>query len=902
MPWWPIDLKGTRAICVLALFCVLVQSNGEAQIKPIRRVLILNEVGNPYPGIAMINGGIQAALNDSPYRLEFYSEYMDTGLFPDPADQRKFRDFFLHKYQNRKPDVIITVGPSPLKFMQEVHQRAFPGVPIVFCLPLGAAPGAPALDSDFTGVENDMAPAKTLEIALRLRPGTKHVVVVNGGIRDFDKHELSSIKQELKGFTDQLDITFMTELAMPDLLERLRHLPSHTLVLLGTVSLDAAGNRFTSRDYGPIVDAASAPVFSLFDVHINHGEVGGYLSSLGGQGRVGGAAALRILRGDKPQDIPRVEGVNTYMFDWRALQRWGLKESDLPPGSVVLNKPLSVWEANKRYIIASIFLLLLQAVIIAGLLWQRVKRRKSEQDLNWRLQFESLISHFSSTFINLREEEVNANMKQNIARLGNFLELDRISLFEFSPDGRQMEAIFSWNRTGVADPPATVGTDDLPWWRGQLLRGEVSLASDLDDLPEEALAEKEYFRQLGILSAASIPLKMAGDVNGTISFVSTRRRISWKPDVVSQLQVVGEILWSALQRKRAVGILRESEERFRLVANTAPVLIWMSGPDKLCNYFNQSWLDFTGRTLEAELGNGWSEGVHPEDLKNCLDIYTRAFDLRESFKMQYRLRRHDGEYRWVLDIGVPRLNPDGLFAGYIGSCIDVTEGKLAAEALAGVGRRLIEAHEEERTWIARELHDDINQRIALLAIQLDQLDNHPSNSGVEVPDIRKIRQQLSDLGEDIQALSHRLHSSKLEYLGIVSAASGFCKELSEQQKVEINFSHSGIPHSVPKEISLCLFRVLQEALTNAVKHSGERHFRVELHGTSSEIQLTVSDLGVGFDQQVAVDRCGIGLVSMRERLQLVGGEFFVNSKPGGGTTIRALVPHLAEKHRATAAG
>jgi ABC-type uncharacterized transport system substrate-binding protein len=209
----------TRAISVLALCCALVQSNSNAQSKPIRRVLILNEVGTSYPGIPIINQGIQAALNGSPFRIEFYSEHMDTGLFPDPADQQEFRDFYLRKYQNRKPDVIITVGPSPLRFMQEMHQRAFPGVPIVFCLPALGAPGAPALDADFTGVENDMASAKTLEIALRLQPGTEHVVVVGGGIEDFDKQELRSVKQQLKAFTDHLDITYMTGLAMPDLLK-----------------------------------------------------------------------------------------------------------------------------------------------------------------------------------------------------------------------------------------------------------------------------------------------------------------------------------------------------------------------------------------------------------------------------------------------------------------------------------------------------------------------------------------------------------------------------------------------------------------------------------------------------------------------------------------------------------
>jgi signal transduction histidine kinase len=204
---------------------------------------------------------------------------------------------------------------------------------------------------------------------------------------------------------------------------------------------------------------------------------------------------------------------------------------------------------------------------------------------------------------------------------------------------------------------------------------------------------------------------------------------------------------------------------------------------------------------------------------------------------------------------------------------------------------LIEAHEEERTRIARELHDDINQRIALLSVQLGQWARHRPNLGVEVTDhISHVSQELSDLGKDIQALSHRLHSSKLDYLGLAAAADGFCRELSERQNVDINFSHAGIPRNLPKEISLCMFRVLQEALQNAVKHSGVRHFKVELSGNSGDIQLSVSDLGVGFDPQDAMSSRGLGLISMRERLQLVGGEFSIQSEPGHGSTICARVP------------
>jgi PAS domain S-box-containing protein len=363
------------------------------------------------------------------------------------------------------------------------------------------------------------------------------------------------------------------------------------------------------------------------------------------------------------------------------------------------------------------------------------------------------------------------------------------------------------------------------------------------------------------------------------------------------------IIRDITERKQAENAVRESEQRFRLVANTAPVLIWMSGTDKLCNYFNQPWLEFTGRPLEAEMGNGWTDGVHPEDLKRCLDTYTQGFDRRESFQMQYRLRRQDGEYRWVVDIGVPRFNPDGSFAGYIGSCIDITDRRRTEEALANMGRRLIEAHEEERTWIARELHDDINQRIALLAIELERWNQCLPESAVDLHDhIHHARERLSDVAKDIQSLSHRLHSSKLEYLGIVAAAKSFCKELSEQHNVRVEFNHADIPRAIPKEISLCLFRVLQEALQNAVKHSGARHFHVELRSTSEEICLTVSDPGVGFDRHGAMNLKGLGLISMRERLQLVNGEFSIDSEPDRGTTIYARVPLRTEENRVRAAG
>jgi PAS domain S-box-containing protein len=186
------------------------------------------------------------------------------------------------------------------------------------------------------------------------------------------------------------------------------------------------------------------------------------------------------------------------------------------------------------------------------------------------------------------------------------------------------------------------------------------------------------------------------------------------------------------ERKRTEAELRESEARFRLVADNAPVMIWMSGTDKLCSYFNKPWLDFTGRSIDRELGNGWAEGVDPEDLQRCLDTYIQAFDRREAFRMEYRLRRHDGEYRWVLDIGVPRFNPDGSFAGYIGSCIDVTEQRRAEDQLRRAQEDLarvtrVVAMGELAAAIAHEVNQPLTAIVTNGQFCLRRLDSANSN-------------------------------------------------------------------------------------------------------------------------------------------------------------------------------
>jgi PAS domain S-box-containing protein len=357
------------------------------------------------------------------------------------------------------------------------------------------------------------------------------------------------------------------------------------------------------------------------------------------------------------------------------------------------------------------------------------------------------------------------------------------------------------------------------------------------------------------------------------------------------LLIIG-LVWQRARGQKGNLRLRESENRFRLMADTIPTLVWMCDKEGSVTFLNDRRLAFTGGDPAMGLGDDlWSAFIHPDDVESVVTANALALGRQTGFSKEYRLRRHDGVYRWLLDIAAPRINGDGSFAGFIGSAVDITDQKLAREALERIGGKLIEAQEEERRRIARELHDDICQRLALLSMELEQA-NRASNDSSGWPNakIEEIRRHCAEIAADVQALSHKLHSSKLEYLGVVAAIRSFCREFSQQYAVNVDFTTENVPDVLSRDISLSLFRVTQEALHNAVKHSGVREFAVGLRGTAGEIQLEIRDRGIGFDVERAKQDRGLGLVSMQQRVHLVHGTFSIDSQMRCGTRIVVRVP------------
>ena len=349
-------------------------------------------------------------------------------------------------------------------------------------------------------------------------------------------------------------------------------------------------------------------------------------------------------------------------------------------------------------------------------------------------------------------------------------------------------------------------------------------------------------------------------------------------------------------RKRADEALRESEEKLRLILESTAEAIYGSDREGRCTFCNPACLRLLGYEVDELLGKDMHHLIHqtraagtPFPVEECPIFQTTRTGQGVHV---------DDEVLWRADgTSFPAeywCHPQWKGQEVVGTVVaffDITARKLADAALASVSGKLIEAQEQERRRIARELHDDIGQRLALLGIELAQLQQSSSNPSEFPGRIGKLQMLTSEIAADVQSLSHELHSSKLQYLGLAAALKGFCQEFSEQQKVEVDFKTHDLPTSLPPDISLCFFRVLQEALHNAAKHSAVQHFEVRLWGTPDEMHLTIADSGVGFDVEAAKASRGLGLISMQERLKLLNGTLAIESQRQRGTTLHASVPH-----------
>jgi signal transduction histidine kinase len=217
--------------------------------------------------------------------------------------------------------------------------------------------------------------------------------------------------------------------------------------------------------------------------------------------------------------------------------------------------------------------------------------------------------------------------------------------------------------------------------------------------------------------------------------------------------------------------------------------------------------------------------------------------------------------------------------------------RLSEIELRSLTGRLLQARESESRRIARELHDDLGQRLALLTVEMDLLRQKPPGATDQLrARIQELLGHIRQLSTSVHDLSHQLHPSKLEQLGLVAAVRSLCRELAESHSVKIDFTERHVPPATPPDTAVCLYRIVQEGLRNAIKHGGAQHAAVELSGTAEAILLRIVDEGIGFDPRLVQGKGGLGLISMRERVLYLGGEIAIDSQPSGGTRLTIRVP------------
>lgn len=507
------------------------------------------------------------------------------------------------------------------------------------------------------------------------------------------------------------------------------------------------------------------------------------------------------------------------------------------------------------------------------------------------------ISEFGERLAVSPTELIDSAIIEGLNRIVELVETDRICWYEVEENSGVLQHKYTACVRQAPMSPKVIHPGKMPTLAQRLARHETVAIERLQDLPPHGVEDKKFLQQLGVKSLLLIPSSYSPRRKGVLGVASYTREVSWDDESVSQLAIVANIVGAILERRDAQMARQESEERFLSLFAQAPIGIALETLEGRILEVNPAFCAMLGYSSEELLSSSCARLSHPDDEEREKVLFEELREgVRSSYRIQKRFFRKDGSQMWAYVNVSLLLRNQGSPPLLIGMVSDMTAQKTAESSLhqrdqelQRLAGHLIGAQEEERRRISRELHDDIGQRISLLACELDARRRKTSISRQENQSalFEKTRSELKAIASDIHELSHELHSSGLRCSQLRIALRDLCSKYANNHHLDINLETEGLDSNLSSDIALCLFRVAQEALANVLKHGGTSKAVVKVTQDSQKVRLVVRDFGLGFDPTTRSG--GIGLVGMRERLRLCGGLLSVKSAPNQGTEITAEI-------------